>query len=138
MVLLPDHLHAVWTLPDGDAGYSQRWGWIKKTFTQRWITNGGAKRAVSNGKWNDGRRGVWQPKFYEHTIRNQEDLNRHLDYIHYNPVKHGLVHCPHQWEWSSFHRWVREEGYAQSWQCVCEALTVVMPDFGGLAVHEME
>jgi putative transposase len=138
LVLLPDHLHSIWTLPDGDAGYSQRWGWIKKTFTQGWLAEGGAKRAVSNGKWNEGRRGVWQPKFFEHTIRDQEDLRRHLDYIHYNPVKHGLVRCPHQWEWSSFQRWVQRDGYPGNWQCGCNGPAIERLEFDGLAVAEMD
>ena len=93
---------------------------------------------VSEGKLHDGRRGVWQPKFYEHTIRDQDDFNKHLDYIHYNPVKHGLVKCPHEWEWSSFHRWVRNDGYPKDWQCVCNGPATEKPDFDGLALTQME
>ena len=138
LVLLPDHLHAIWTLPEDDTAYSRRWGWIKKTFTQRWISIGGEEQAVSRGKLNDGRRGVWQPKFFEHTIRDQEDFGRHLDYIHYNPVKHGLARCPHEWEWSSFRRWVRHDGYARDWQCVCNGPAMERPEFEGLSIAQME
>jgi len=61
------------------------------------------------------RRGVWQRRFWEHTIRDEEDLEAHFDYIHYNPVKHGLVQRPHEWPWSSFHRWVRAGQYPIDW-----------------------
>ena len=118
-MLLPDHFHAMWTLPAGDSAYSRRLGWLKKTFTQRWLAAGGHELAVSEGKRRDGRRGVWQPKFWEHTLRDQDDFNEHLNYIHYNPVKHGLVQCPHQWPWSSFQKWVNRGAYERNWQCTC-------------------
>ncbi|WP_293099165.1 hypothetical protein [Moorena sp. SIO3I6] len=62
---------------------------------------------------------VWQRRFWEHTIRNDHDLHRHIDYIHYNPVKHGLVSCPHLWEYSSFHKWVERGKYRPDWGCCC-------------------
>ena len=65
----------------------------------------------------DGRRGVWQPKFWEHTIEEEDDFESHFDYIHFNPVKHGYVRCPVDWEWSSFHRWVRKGVYSENWAC---------------------
>ena len=85
LVLLPDHLHAIWCMPSGDANYSGRWQWIKTQFTQRWLAAGGTECAVTDGRKNDGRRGVWQPKFWEHTIEEEDDFQNHFDYIHYNP-----------------------------------------------------
>ena len=115
LVLLPDHIHAMWTLPEGDDAYPRRWGWIKKEFTKRWLANGGEEQPISAGRTRDGRRGVWQPKFWEHTIRDETDFDHHMNYIHFNPVKHGYVPRPVDWEWSSFHRWVRAGVYDPLW-----------------------
>ena len=117
VVLLPDHLHTIWNMPSGDANYSARWQWIKTQFTQRWLAAGGTECEVTQGRQNDGRRGVWQPKFWEHTIEDEDDFDHHFDYIHYNPVKHGYVRCPEDWEWSSFLRWVRLGVYQKHWAC---------------------
>ena len=117
IVLLPDHLHAIWCMPPGDSNYSGRWQWIKTQFTQRWLASGGTECQTTKGRKNDGRRGVWQPKFWEHTIEDEDDFERHFDYIHYNPVKHGHVKCLEEWPWSSFHRWVREGVYPAHWGC---------------------
>ncbi len=115
MVLLPDHLHTIWTLPEGDARYPARWGWIKKEFTARWLRAGGAEQTVTAGRHRDGRRGVLQPKYWEHTLRDEDDFERHLEYIHFNPVHHGLVRRPGDWPYSSFHRWVRRGAYPADW-----------------------
>jgi putative transposase len=117
IVLLPDHLHTIWTLPEGDACYPMRWGWIKKEFTVRWIRAGGAEQPQTKGRRRDGRRGVLQPKYWEHTLQNEGDFERHFDYIHFNPVCHGLVRCPRDWPFSSFHRWVRWGVYPVDWAC---------------------
>ena len=117
VVLLPDHLHAIWNMPTGDANYSARWQWIKTQFTKRWLESGGTECEVSQGRKIDGRRGVWLPKFWEHHIDDDNDFDRHFDYIHFNPVKHGLCECPKDWPWSSFHRWVRRDVYAENWAC---------------------
>ena len=114
-VLLPDHLHAVWTLPEGDADFSSRWSRIKKAFTRTWVAAGGWQGAVSESRRHNRRRGVWQRRFWEHIIRDGTDLERHLNYIHYNPIKHGRVQCAHDWQWSSFHRLVREKVYDARW-----------------------
>jgi putative transposase len=114
-VLLPDHLHTIWTLPEGDIAYSRRWGWIKKEFTKRWLAAGGEEQIVTPGRTRDGRRGVWQPKFWEHTIRDETDFEHHINYIHFNPVKHCHVTRPIDWDWSSFHRWVRAGVYDSLW-----------------------
>lgn len=117
IVLLPDHLHAIWTLPPGDENYSGRWSVIKKNFTTRFLANGGIDAKVSSGKQREGRRGVWQRRFWEHTLDSEDDFQTHFDYIHYNPVKHKLVKCPGDWKASSFHRWVQAGVYPADWAC---------------------
>ena len=117
IVLLPDHLHTIWKLPPGDIDYSRRWAWIKKEFTKAWLDQGGRERITTPGRHRDGRRGVWQARFWEHTILDENDYERHFDYIHFNPVSHGLVSRPGQWPWSSFHRWVRSGAYPAEWAC---------------------
>lgn len=117
IVLLPDHLHAIWTLPRGDDHYSARWSWIKLQFTKRWLAEGGTERPVSAGQRRQRRRGVWQRGFWEHTVEDEDDFEIRFDYIHYNPVKHGYVRCPGDWKHSSFHRWVRAGVYPKNWAC---------------------
>ena len=97
MVLLPEHLHALWTLPPADSDYSSRWSRIKARFTSQWLSRGGDETEVSAAKQSRRQRGVWQPRFHEHTIRDEDDLESHFHYLHYNPVKHGLCGCPHEW-----------------------------------------
>jgi putative transposase len=115
IVLLPDHLHTIWSLPYGDSAYSRRWGWIKKEFTKSWIAEGGAEEAVSDSRRSNRRRGVWQRRFWEHTLEDEDNLERYFDYIHYNPVKHGLVQSPKDWPFSSFHRFVKLGAYPAEW-----------------------
>ena len=117
MVLLPDHIHAIWTLPAGDAKYSTRWGWLKKEFTQKYLAGGGTEQETSDSRRRNRRRGVWQRRFWEHTIEDEDDFDAHFDYIHWNPVKHGYVRCPRQWPHSSFHRWVEKGVYPLNWGC---------------------
>lgn len=117
IVLLPDHLHSIWTLPSGDADYSGRWSVIKKNFTARFLASGGQDCQVSAGKRRERRRGIWQRPFWEHTIGDEEDYESHFDYVHFNPVKHKLVECPSQWGPSSFHRWVKAGVYPNNWAC---------------------
>lgn len=102
--VLPDHIHAIWSLPEGDADYPLRWSLIKSGFT-RGLT-GEARR--SSSKIAKRERGVWQRRYWEHAIRNDADLERHVDYIHFNPVKHGCVARVCDWPHSSFHRYVSE------------------------------
>jgi putative transposase len=128
--LLPDHLHMIWRLPPGDADFSTRWSVIKRSFTRGWLASGGAEGSISDSRRRNRRRGVWQRRFWERCMRDPDDLNRHIDYVHYNPVKHGLVRCPHAWEWSSFHRWVRDGYYEPHWCCACDPQPVQAPDFG--------
>jgi putative transposase len=109
--ILPDHLHAVWTLPAGDADFSGRWKAIKIAFAKR-IPKTECLSAVRTRK---GERGVWQRRFWEHTIRDDRDYAAHMDYVHINPVKHGLVARVSDWPYSSFHRLVRQGVYAADW-----------------------
>ena len=115
MVLLPDHLHSIWTLPPDDNAYSARWRWIKREFTREWLAHGGAEWARRPALERERRRAIWQRRFWEHMIRDEADMEAHVDYIHYNPVKHGLVTSPRDWPWSSFHRWVATGHYATDW-----------------------
>jgi putative transposase len=117
MVLLHDHLHAIWTLPEGDSRYSARWGWIKKEFTKAYLAAGGLEQGRNNSRLGQRRRGVWQRRFWEHALRDENDFARHFDYIHYNPVKHGYVACVRDWPHSTFHRWVEQGIYLPDWGC---------------------
>lgn len=137
-MLLPDHLHCLWTLPPGDADFSTRWRKIKETFTRDYLANERNEGHVSASKQRKGLRGVWQQRFWEHTIRDEDDFRRHLDYIHYNPVKHTHVTCPHAWAWSSFSRWVREGLYPSDWYCECDGRRQPHPDFTDLAESAKE
>ncbi|EIW9478113.1 MULTISPECIES: REP-associated tyrosine transposase [Klebsiella] len=97
-VVLPEHMHCIWTLPEGDSDYSGRWREIKKSFT----------RALAQSQ-------IWQPRFWEHAIRNDEDYRRHMDYVYINPVKHRLVGRVSDWPYSTFHRDVRQGLYPEDW-----------------------
>lgn len=99
-VVMPDHIHAIWSLPDGDADYSTRWKAIKTRFT------------LAN---RDIKKPIWQKRFWEQTIRSQSDFNAHMNYIHINPVKHGYVTRVKDWPFSSFHYWVRNNVYSEEW-----------------------
>ncbi|MGQ0636259.1 MAG: REP-associated tyrosine transposase [Planctomycetaceae bacterium] len=118
IVLLPDHLHAIWTLPPGDADYPTRWKRIKEEFTRTYLAAGGTEVRRSASRRRRGGRGVWQRRYWEHTLRDVDDFERHLDYIHYNPVRHGLVICPHDWPCSSLRRWVARGVYDAGWGCL--------------------
>ena len=108
-VLLPDHLHCIWTLPPDDINYPARWGWIKKEVTKRLKFDGLRDRHDDAS--------IWQPRYWEHTIRGVGDFRAHCDYIHYNPVKHGYVSDPTRWPWSTFHRLVAQGVYPKGWGC---------------------
>ena len=111
-VILPDHLHYIWQLPDGDADFSTRWSLIKWRFTRGYLRGeGGTNGDRSASRKRHREQNIWQRRFWEHCIRDDEDLERHIDYIHYNPVKHGLVHEPLQWRFSSAHRAEYKESF---------------------------
>jgi putative transposase len=115
IVLLPDHLHTVWTLPPQDAAYPLRWKRIKERFTSAYLANGGEEASVSASRHAKGERGVWQRRYYEHTVRDDVDLKHRVDYVHINPLKHGLVTRVVDWPWSSFHRYVTLGEYTPDW-----------------------
>ena len=138
IVVLADHLHTIWSLPQGDSDFSTRWSFLKRTFTKTWLSQGGQEQATTNSRRRNRRRGVWQRRFWEHVIRDDADFARHCDYIHYKPVKHGVATCPHAWAYSSFQRCVRAGLYEHDWQCVCDGRAVDRPRFDDLAATAME
>ncbi len=111
VVVLPDHLHCIWTLPPGDTDYSLRWREIKSRFSRRVPL----AENRTTGRMKKAERGIWQRRFWEHTLRDPLDVERHVDYIHYNPVKHGYAGCVADWPHSSFHRYVERGEYPQDW-----------------------
>ncbi len=114
-VLLPDHLHCIWALPDGDMDFSKRWGLIKAGFSKRAQGMLDDKPQESASRIKHRESTIWQRRFWEHRIRNQEDYRRHMDYIHFNPVKHELVEHVRDWPYSTFHRYVEAGVYPGSW-----------------------
>mgnify|MGYP003433772896 FL=1 len=106
-VILPEHMHCVWTLPAGDSDFPTRWRLIKSGFSRQ-LPN---KEWRSEARIRGNERGVWQRHYWEHLIRDELDYQRHLDYIHMNPVKHGWVRRVQDWPYSTFHRCVREGIY---------------------------
>jgi putative transposase len=118
IVLLPDHLHVIWTLPEGDTAYSVRWKRIKEEFTIKYIQAGGEEGPRTNSRLLRKERGIWQRRFWEHTIKDDDDFEQHFNYVHYNPVKHGLVKGPRDWPYSSFHKWVKLGVYQPDWGCL--------------------
>ena len=131
-VVLPDHIHFLWNLPRGDVDYSRRVGRMKVHFTRSMSGTGCRTSSTNRSRREHRERAVWQRRFWEHTIEDEEDFERHLDYIHYNPVKHDLVSCPHLWPYSSFIRWVRTGHYPDDWGCCCGGRTVSIRDLGGV------
>nr|WP_276519519.1 transposase [Bradyrhizobium elkanii] len=103
VVVLPDHLHAILTLPQGDSDFAGRWRRIKGHFSSRLLAASIELKRRSNGDL-----ALWQRRFWVHTIRDEDDFARHVDYIHFNSVKHALVRRVCDWPHSSFHRYVRE------------------------------
>lgn len=100
--ILPDHLHAVWSLPPDDGDFATRWAMINTGFSRDLAP--ATLRSASQLHKRD--KGIWQRRYWEHAIRDETDLARHIDYVHYNPVKHGHVSAVRDWPYSSFHRWV--------------------------------
>ncbi|MCC7293977.1 MAG: transposase [Phycisphaerales bacterium] len=115
VVLLPDHLHAIWTMPPEDSDFSIRWANIKRTFSKRWIAEGGGDLVVSGNAARHRQRGVWQPRFWEHMIRSEQELYAYRDYVHLNPVRHGYVNDPLDWRWSSVHQHLKRGWLSSDW-----------------------
>ena len=112
-VVLPDHLHCIWTLPPDDNDFSTRWRLIKGTFSRK--CQPCFHGISSSARRRKQEQAIWQRRFWEHAIRNETDHLHHVDYIHYNPVKHGLVSSLHEWPYSSFHRFVDHGIYPADW-----------------------
>jgi putative transposase len=109
----PYHVHMLWRLPDGDGDYATRWRLIKSHFTRRWP--GSRDYPATLSRQSKGERSVWQRRYWEHLIRDEVDWRRHVDYIHYNPVKHGLARAPGAWQFSSFHIYMKQGYYPLDW-----------------------
>jgi len=112
-VLLPDHLHCIWSLPQGDDNFSTRWRLVKSYFSRRCESQYQGNISASREKKRE--QAIWQRRFWEHVIRDDKDFVNHVQYIHYNPVKHGLVRAPKDWEYSSFHRYVQAGIHDEMW-----------------------
>jgi putative transposase len=112
-VILPDHLHCIWTLPPADSDFSTRWRLVKTWFTKHCDPAFRIERSPSGSL--RGEQSVWQHRYWEHALRDETDYRRHVEYIHYNPVKHGYVESPRDWEHTSFHRYVNEGLYPTEW-----------------------
>ncbi len=107
IVVLPDHLHTVWTLPEGDSDFPTRWRLIKSRFSHALP----ARERITCSRERKRERGIWQRRYWEHLIRNDWDFRNHVDYCHFNPVKHGLVMRAGDWPYSSFHLHLRSGMY---------------------------
>ncbi|MNP17726.1 Transposase IS200 like protein [compost metagenome] len=111
MVVLPEHIHAIWTLPEGDEDFSTRWSLIKSGFSRHLPRT----ETISHSRHTKRERGIWQRRYWEHRIRDEEDLQQHVDYIHFNPVKHGHASSATDWPYSSIHRYIRMGLLPENW-----------------------
>jgi putative transposase len=112
-VLLPDHLHCLWTLPPADADYAKRWSLIKRRVSQQ--TRGLLADTADTLRQKRGELNLWQRRFWEHQIRDDADFAQHADYIHFNPVKHGYVRRAADWQYTSLHLWIRRGWCNADW-----------------------
>jgi putative transposase len=110
LVVLPEHLHCIWQLPSDDSEYSERIRWIKTYFTQALLQLNIPLKKNKRGNVN-----LWQTRFWEHRIRDDRDFQTHVDYIHYNPLKHGYVKNPVEWPYSTIHRFIKNRGINDTW-----------------------
>jgi putative transposase len=113
--VLPDHLHTIWTLPHGDDDYPSRWKKLKGIFSREFRARGGSPGEADASRRQKGEVAVWQRRYWEHRIRDPEDLRRHVEYTHFNPVKHGHVTNLTDWPWSSFHDHVSQGWVDPEW-----------------------
>jgi putative transposase len=114
--VLPEHLHCIIELPPGDADFATRWRLIKSDFSKALPR----EERLSAVRLRRGERGIWQRRYWEHLIRDERDYKAHMDYVHINPLKHGLVECVADWPYSTFHRLVEEGAYPADWTGGCE------------------
>lgn len=125
IVIMPDHLHTIWKLPEGDDNYPMRWAQIKRQFTMLLATG----EEVNRSRTSKRERGIWQRRYWEHMIRDDEDWRRHMDYLHYNPVKHGYVARAEDWPYSSLASCQRKGWYEVGWgSSVSEAVLAMELD----------
>ena len=118
--LMPDHLHCIWKLPENDVDFSTRWSSIKAVFSREYLKRGGADGIKTQSQNKHREAAIWQRRFWEHLIKDENDLDRHVKYIHYNPVKHGLVSDVEDWPWSTYHKYKR--------QIVCNFADIAVDD----------
>ena len=111
MVVLPEHLHAIFTLPEGDAAFAMRWALIKAAFSR----NMPKTERISASRIAKRERGIWQRRYWEHQIKDELDMQQHIDYIHYNPVKHGYVTQASDWPYSSIHQYIKAGILPKDW-----------------------
>ena len=109
--ILPDHLHCIWTLPEGDSDIASRWHRVKSAFSREIPRH----ERLSSRRLAKGERGIWRRRYWEHLIRDEHDLQNHIDYIHFHPVKHGWAQRPGDWPHSSFHRFVSDGVLPADW-----------------------
>lgn len=112
-VVLPDHWHLVMTLPEGDIDYAKRLRLIKATFSRQIKS----QEYISASRKKKRERGIWQRRYWEHLIRDEHDYEQHINYIHFNPVKHGYVKKPNDWAYSSIHRFIAKGIISDHWTC---------------------
>lgn len=115
VVVLPDHLHCIWMLPPEDDDFPKRWSHLKRRFTQQFLAAGGHEIQVSGNRRRHRERGVWQARYWEHLVRDEQELYAYRDDVHLNPVKHGYVERPTDWPWSSVHRHLSQGWLTPDW-----------------------
>jgi len=113
IVILPEHLHTIWTLPEGDNDYPTRWMLIKSAFPRQLPKT----ESRNKSRLKKAERGIWQRRYWEHLIRNDKDFSTHMNYIHFNPVKHGHVKCAVDWPYSSIHQCIEKSVLESNWGC---------------------
>ena len=112
--ILPDHIHCIWKLPAGDDDYSRRWQLIKARFSREFLLRSDLEGKISESRKRKRERGIWQRRFWKHTIRDDNDLAMHINYIHFNPIKHGMVEKLSDWHWSSYNDFLNTGYYDSS------------------------
>ncbi len=114
-VLLPDHIHCIWSLPPDDSDFPRRWNVIKSSFSRLMKDRLHQAERTTCSARRQRNLSIWQRRYWEHRIRDDDDFRRHMDYIHFNPVKHGLVRRVSDWPYSTFHRHVKNGSYPSEW-----------------------
>jgi putative transposase len=122
MVVLPDHLHTIWQLPEGDANFPMRWSLIKAGFSRAIPKS----EIIKHSRVKKRERGIWQRRYWEHLIRDDADLEKHVAYIHFNPVKHGYANKASDWPHSSIHRYIKNGWCDVDWGYLDEDVGVNM------------